>query len=252
MAESSIEWTEYTWNPTTGCTKISPGCKNCYAEKMAGRLLAMGTAGYEHGFELTLHPDRLQQPLRRSKPTVYFVNSMSDLFHENVPDRFVDEVLAICRETPQHTYQILTKRADRLPHYFAHRQCPPNVWLGVSVEDRRYGVPRIDELRKVDAAVRFLSIEPLLEDVGPLNLAGIHWLIVGGESGSNARPMAPVWAENVRKQALKQRVPFFFKQWGAWGPDGVRRAKKHNGRALAGRTWDEFPIQVRQALPRAA
>jgi protein gp37 len=218
---------------------------------MAGRLLAMGAAGYEQGFELTLHPDRLHQPLRRTKPTVYFVNSMSDLFHENVPDRFVDEVLSICRATPQHTYQVLTKRADRLPRFFAQRQCPPNVWLGVSVEDRKYGVPRIDELRKVDAAVRFLSIEPLLEDVGQLDLAGIHWLIVGGESGSNARPMSPMWAENIRRQASKQRVPFFFKQWGAWGPDGVRRAKKSNGRALAGRTWDELPNQVRLDLPRA-
>lgn len=252
MAESSIEWTEHTWNPTTGCTKISPGCKNCYAEKMAGRLRAMGAAGYENGFELTLHPDRLAQPMQRTRPTVYFVNSMSDLFHEDVPDRFIEQVLATCRATPQHTYQILTKRAERLPRFFSRRACPGNVWLGVSVEDRKYGVPRIDELRKVDAGVRFLSVEPLLEDLGRLNLRGIQWVIAGGESGPKARPMEPLWAERVRRQAVAQGVPFFFKQWGAWGPDGVRRAKKHNGRELGGRTWDEFPVQVVPRLRKAA
>jgi protein gp37 len=244
MAESSIEWTEHTWNPVTGCTKLSPGCKHCYAETMARRLKAMGAPGYERGFELTLHPERLEQPLRRKTPTTYFVNSMSDLFHEAVPDCFVEQVLEVCRRTPQHTYQVLTKRAERLPQFFASRVCPANVWLGVSVEDRKYGVPRIGQLRKVKAAVRFLSVEPLLEDVGKLNLRGIHWVIVGGESGGKARPMEESWAENVRAQAIAQGVPFFFKQWGAWGSDGVRRDKKRNGRELSGRRWDEFPVAV--------
>ncbi len=244
MAESSIEWTEHTWNPVTGCTKISPGCKHCYAETMTRRLTAMGTPGYENGFKTTIHPERLEQPKKRRAPTTYFVNSMSDLFHEDVPDGFIEQVLQVCRETPHHTYQILTKRAERLPAFFARRNCPTNVWLGVSVEDRKYGVPRIDHLRRTKAAVRFLSVEPLLEDVGKLNLAGIHWVIVGGESGHKARPMKQAWADSVRRQALAQGVAFFFKQWGAWGADGVRRDKKSNGRELAGRRWNDFPIRV--------
>ena len=244
MAESSIEWTEHTWNPVTGCTKVSPGCKHCYAETMSRRLTAMGAPGYENGFELTLHPERLAQPLTRTKPTTYFVNSMSDLFHERVPDDFIEQVFAVCAQTPRHTYQVLTKRGERLPVFFGSRTCPTNVWLGVSVEDRKYGVPRIAQLRKVKAAVRFLSVEPLLEDVGKLNLKGIDWIIVGGESGPRARPMEPAWAYNVRKQAVAQGVAFFFKQWGAWGPDGVRRDKKRNGRELGGRHWDEFPVQL--------
>lgn len=244
MAESSIEWTEHTWNPVTGCTKVSPGCKHCYAETMARRLKAMGAAGYERGFELALHPARLVQPLARRTPTVYFVNSMSDLFHAGVPDDYIARVLDVCQRTPQHTYQILTKRAERLPLYFAQRPVPRNVWLGVSVEDRRHGVPRIAQLRQVDARVRFLSVEPLLQDLGPLDLRGMHWVIVGGESGAGARPMAPAWAERVRVQAVAQGVPFFFKQWGAWGADGVRRDKKRNGRDLAGQRWDQFPLPV--------
>jgi protein gp37 len=244
MAESSIEWTEHTWNPVTGCTKLSPGCKHCYAETMARRLHAMGAAGYENGFRITLHPERLAQPLARSRPTTYFVNSMSDLFHERVPDEFIERVMSVCARTPHHTYQVLTKRADRLPKFFAQRECPANVWLGVSVEDRHYGVPRIDHLRRTPAAVRFLSVEPLLADVGPLNLNGIHWVIVGGESGAKARPMKPQWAEAVREQCVAQDVAFFFKQWGAWGPDGVRRDKKRNGRELGGRRWDQFPKHV--------
>lgn len=248
MAESSIEWTEHTWNPVTGCTKLSPGCKHCYAETMATRLKAMGAAGYEDGFKLTLHPERLEQPRKRKTPTTYFVNSMSDLFHEDVPDEFIDRVIQVCRDTPQHTYQVLTKRADRLPKFFSKRDCPTNIWLGVSVEDRKYGVPRIAELRKVKAAVRFLSVEPLLEDLGKLNLSGIHWVIVGGESGAKARPMQPGWADSVRRQALAQNVAFFFKQWGAWGADGVRRDKKRNGRELAGRRWDDFPVSVTAAV----
>lgn len=244
MAESSIEWTEHTWNPVTGCTKLSPGCKHCYAETMARRLKAMGATGYENGFALTLHPERLEQPLRRKAPTTYFVNSMSDLFHEDVPAAFTDKVLDVIRRTPQHTYQILTKRADLLERFFENRECPTNAWLGVSVEDKKYGVPRIAHLRRVKAAVRFLSIEPLLEDVGRLNLAGIHWTIVGGESGPKARLMKPEWVENVRRQAASQGVAFFFKQWGAWGADGIRRDKKRNGRELNGRKWDEFPVRV--------
>lgn len=244
MAESSIEWTEHTWNPVTGCTKLSPGCKHCYAETMARRLNAMGAAGYENGFELALHPERLEQPLRRKTPTTYFVNSMSDLFHEDVPDDFIGQVLDVIRRTPQHTYQILTKRAERLEAFFLNRECPINAWLGVSVEDRKYGVPRIAHLRRVKAAVRFLSVEPLLEHLGALNLAGIHWVIVGGESGAKARPMRPEWADSVRVQALQQDVAFFFKQWGAWGADGIRRDKKRNGRQLAGKIWNDFPVAV--------
>lgn len=239
--ESAIEWTERTWNPMTGCTKISPGCKHCYAEVMARRLQAMGTPGYEGGFQLALHPTRLNEPKARKRPTTYFVNSMSDLFHEGVPDSYLDQVMDVIEATPHHTYQILTKRADRLPEYFATRKCPANVWLGVSVEDRKYGVPRIDYLRTVEASIRFLSVEPLLEDLGQIDLTDIHWVIVGGESGHKARPMAPEWAENVRHQCADAGVAFFFKQWGMWGADGIRRNKKANGRELAGRTWDEYP-----------
>lgn len=242
MAESSIEWTQHTWNPVTGCTKVSPGCKHCYAETMAHRLRAMNALGYENGFELALHHTRLNQPLSRKTPTTYFVNSMSDLFHEGVPDAFIEQVLEVCAASPQHTYQVLTKRAERLPSFFASRKCPSNVWLGVSVEDRRYGVPRIDLLRQVHTAVRFLSAEPLLENLGQIDLRGMHWVIVGGESGSRARPMQAEWAEDIRRQALAQGVAFFFKQWGAWGADGIRRDKRRNGRLLGGRLWDEYPI----------
>lgn len=241
MNQSKIEWTEQTWNPVTGCTKISPGCKHCYAEIMAHRLQAMGATGYDHGFALALHEDRLPQPLRRKKPTVYFVNSMSDLFHEEVPDAFIEQVMTVAAQTPQHTYQILTKRAERLPSFFQHRTVPRNVWLGVSVEDRRYGLPRIDHLRQVAVRIRFLSVEPLLENLGPMNLAGIHWVIVGGESGPKARPMHPDWVLAVRDQCVAASTAFFFKQWGGWGADGVRRAKHSNGRLLAGRTWDAYP-----------
>ncbi len=238
---SRIEWTEQTWNPIVGCTKISAGCKHCYAEVMAKRLKAMGTPGYERGFALRLIPERLGDPLRRKKPTIYFVNSMSDLFHERVPAEYIDQVFAVIAQTPRHSYQILTKRADRLADYFKSRSVPDNVWLGVSVENRRHGVPRIDHLRHVPAKIRFLSVEPLLEDVGALNLDGIHWVIVGGESGHKARPMKPEWADAVRLQCEAQDVAFFFKQWGGWGADGKRRAKAKNGRLLNGRTWDQMP-----------
>lgn len=241
---SKIEWTEQTWNPTVGCTKISPGCKHCYAEAMAKRLNAMGTPGYENGFSLTLLPERLNDPMKRKKPTVYFVNSMSDLFHERVSDDYIDKVFEVIAQTPHHTYQILTKRAARMARYFRTRSVPTNAWLGVSVEDRKYGVPRIAHLRKVPASIRFLSVEPLLSDVGELDLTDIHWVIVGGESGPKARPMKTQWAEAVRAQCNEQEVAFFFKQWGGWGADGMKRAKAANGRELNGRTWDEMPATM--------
>lgn len=239
--KTAIEWTEQTWNPTTGCTKISPGCKHCYAEVMAKRLQAMGAHGYENGFALSLMPERLEQPLTRKRPTTYFVNSMSDLFHEDIPFDFLDKIFDVIRRTPQHTYQILTKRANRLPAYFGEQPLPPNVWLGVSVENKKHGVPRIDHLRKVRAAVRFLSAEPLLEDLGAIDLTDIHWVIVGGESGPKARPMRAEWVETIRLQCEDQGALFFFKQWGGWGADGERRSKKHNGREFNGRTWDQMP-----------
>lgn len=238
---SKIEWTERTWNPVSGCTKVSPGCKNCYAETMARRLKAMGAPGYENGFRLTLQPQRLKQPLARRTPTVWFVNSMSDLFHDDVDDAYIDRVLDVVQQSPQHTYQILTKRAERLSAYFSTRSVPANVWLGVSVENRKHGKPRIDSLRKVPARIRFLSIEPLLEDLGPLNLAYIHWVIVGGESGPKARPMKPEWVRNIQDQCQKAGVAYFFKQWGTWGADGRKRTKYANGRLVDGRTWEQYP-----------
>ena len=231
-----------TWNPTVGCTKISPGCKNCYAEKMAERLLAMRTPGYENGFQLTLLSNRLDDPLSRKKPTVYFVNSMSDLFHEDVPFYYIDSVFEVVRRAHWHTFQILTKRADRLAEYFEDRVAPDNAWMGVSVEDRKYGLPRIDHLRQVPARVRFLSVEPLLEDLGEMDLTGIHWVIVGGESGPKARPMQPDWVLSIQEQCEEQDAAFFFKQWGGWGADGKRRAKKSNGRLINGRTYDDMPV----------
>ncbi|PJC96471.1 hypothetical protein GQ37_022670 [Janthinobacterium sp. BJB1] len=241
---TKIEWTEMTWNPTVGCTKISPGCKNCYAEKMAERLKAMRTPGYENGFELTLLPSRLDDPLGRKKPTVYFVNSMSDLFHENVPFDYIDSVFDVITKAPWHTFQILTKRAERLAEYFCTRMAPANAWIGVSVEDKKYGIPRIDHLRKVPATVRFLSVEPLLEDLGDIDLTDIHWVIVGGESGPKARPMRQEWVEAIQVQCEEQLAAFFFKQWGGWGADGKRRAKKTNGRLINGRTYDEMPTTL--------
>lgn len=242
--QSKIEWTEQTWNPATGCTKISPGCKYCYAEVMAKRLQAMGTPGYQNGFKLTLMPERLVQPLNRKKPTTYFVNSMSDLFHEEIPFEYLDKVFEVIQRTPQHTYQILTKRADRMRSYFECRVVPENAWLGVTVEDRQYGLPRIDELRKVNAKVRFLSIEPLLESLGSVDFSNIHWVIVGGESGVRARPMSEAWVLSIKEQCIKANVAFFFKQWGAWGSDGIKRNKKINGRKLDGKLWDAYPAMA--------
>lgn len=238
---SKIEWTEHTWNPVTGCTKVSPGCKHCYAEVFAKRLKAMGTRGYESGFKLSIHPERLNDPLKRKKSTMYFVNSMSDLFHEDVPFEFIDRAFAVIERTPNHRYQILTKRPDVMERYFSTKTAPHNAWLGTSVENRKHGLPRIAALRNIPAKVRFLSIEPLLEDLGEFDLSGMDWVIVGGESGSKARPMRAEWARSIQRQCEVAGVPFFFKQWGSYGDDGIRRAKSSNGRHLDGRTWDELP-----------
>ena len=240
MKYSKIEWTEATWNPSTGCNKVSAGCKNCYAETMAKRLQAMGAPGYENGFEFSLMPERLEMPLKIKKPTKFFVNSMSDLFHEKMPFDFLDKVFDVISKTPRHKYQILTKRELIMAEYFRSRSVPENVWLGVTVESSRTK-HRIDFLRQIDAKIRFLSIEPLIDDVGDLELEGIHWVIVGGESGPKARPMRPEWAVRVKDQCSAQGVAFFFKQWGAWGEDGVKRNKKSNGRNLLGREWTEEP-----------
>jgi len=237
---SKIEWTDATWNPSTGCNKVTAGCKNCYAEVMAKRLQAMGTQGYENGFEFTLMPDRLDIPKKIKKPTKFFVNSMSDLFHEKMPFDFLDKVFDTIRETPIHQYQILTKRETILQEYFKDRKVPKNVWLGVTVENSKTK-HRIDILRNIDAEIRFLSIEPLISDVGILDLDNIHWVIVGGESGHKARPMKPEWAIDIQKQCDEQEVAFFFKQWGTWGEDGVKRSKKANGRILLGQEWNEEP-----------
>jgi protein gp37 len=238
---SKIEWTEETWNPTTGCTKVSAGCKNCYAEVMANRLQAMNTPGYDNGFEFSMMPDRLDQPIKKKKSTKYFVNSMSDLFHEKMPTPFLNKIMGVIDLTPQHIYQILTKREDAMFDYFQNRNVPENIWLGVSVEDKKSGVPRIDKLRNINATIKFLSVEPLLEDIGDINLTGIDWVIVGGESGAKARPMKKEWALSIQKQCKEQNVAFFFKQWGTWGADGVRRSKKSNGRILEGKEWSEYP-----------
>lgn len=241
--KTSIEWTERTWNPTVGCSKISPGCAHCYAEVMARRLKAMGVKGYENGFKLALLPERLEEPLLRKHPTTYFVNSMSDLFHEDIPDTYLQKVLEVIRQTPQHTFQILTKRAKRMADFFHSEPSPPfNAWLGVTVENRADGLPRIDYLREIDACVRFISVEPLLEDLGTFNLTGIHWTIVGGESGPKARPMKREWILNIKKQCDERKVAFFFKQWGGWGADGKKRPKKKNGRLLDGQIWDAVPV----------
>ena len=243
MKYSKIEWTEATWNPSTGCTKITSGCKNCYAETMAKRLQAMGTVGYKNGFEFTLIPERLDLPLRIKKPTKFFVNSMSDLFHERMPFDFLDNVFNTIRQTPQHTYQILTKRENIMVEYFSTRVVPQNVWLGVSVEHSKTKY-RIDSLRNVDARIRFLSIEPLIGDLGIIDLTNIHWVIVGGESGPQARPMNPDWASSIQKQCNDQGSAFFFKQWGTWGGDGIRRSKKANGRILLGKEWNDEPAEI--------
>jgi len=247
---SKIEWTEQTWNPTTGCNKVTEGCKNCYAETMAKRLQAMGTPGYENGFEFTLMPERLNQPLSKKKPTKYFVNSMSDLFHEEMPYEYLDEIFDVINATPQHTYQILTKREENMAKYFKSKKLPKNVWLGVTVESKNTR-KRIDVLRKIDAKIRFLSVEPLLEDLGKINLNGIHWVIVGGESGHKARPMKKEWALKINNQCEEQGAAFFFKQWGTWGADGVKRSKKSNGMELNGEIYQNYPKQIKKYFETA-
>ena len=243
---TTIEWTERTWNPSTGCTKVSPGCRNCFAERMAHRLKAMGMKGYEKGFSLTLHPERMRAPLLRRRPTLYFVNSMSDIFHEAVPDAFIERVFDVMQQTPRHVYQLLTKRAERMAAFLSSREVPENVWIGVTVENREHGFPRMECLRHIQASTRFLCMEPLLEDPGILNLNDIQWVIVGGESGPGARPMKQQWVENIKTQCDASNTAFFFKQWGVWGPDGKRRSKKANGRLLFGRAWDGMPEQAKQ------
>jgi len=240
MAKSKIEWTESSWNPLTGCTKISPGCKNCYAERMAIRLKAMGQKNYKNGFELTLHPHVLDLPLKWKKPQFIFVNSMSDLFHEKVPLSFIKSVFSTMQKAYWHVFQVLTKRAQRLYEVSALLDWPSNVWMGVSVENADYTF-RIDLLRKTPASVRFLSLEPLLGPLHELNLKGIDWVVVGGESGPNARPMKEEWVLDIRDQCINSNVPFFFKQWG-----GV--FKKRNGRLLENRTWDEMPRSFKIAI----
>lgn len=239
-SRSNIEWTEGTWNPVTGCDKVSAGCKHCYAERMAKRLVAMGNARYQNGFSVTLHHDLLTLPLRWKAPRLVFVNSMSDLFHEEVPLSFIKSVFETMRQSSQHTFQVLTKRSSRLAEVAPYLPWPDNVWVGVSVENDRY-VWRVDHLRQVSATVRFLSLEPLLGPVSSLSLEGIDWVIVGGESGPGARPMEPDWAREVRDRCLEAGIPFFFKQWG-----GVRRTAA--GRILDGRTWDEFPVEENDSV----
>ena len=231
--DSPIEWTEATWNPVTGCTKISPGCKHCYAERMAHRLQAMGQPRYRNGFRLTLQPDVVEAPLHWKRGRLIFVNSMSDLFHRDVPLEFVQRCFGVMEQATQHTFQILTKRPDHAAEIAEELPWPRNVWMGTSVENADY-LDRIDFLRRIPAVVRFLSIEPLLGPIPKISLKGIQWVIVGGESGPGARPMQPEWVTSIRDQCVKQGVTFFFKQWG--GPN-----KSVTGRTLEGRTWDEMP-----------
>lgn len=245
-ATSSIEWTDATWNPVRGCTKISPGCKHCYAETFAERWRGVEGHAYEQGFDLRLVPEKLDEPLHWAKPRMVFVNSMSDLLHDDVPADYVLRVWSVMRAASWHTFQVLTKRAERmrnLGNMACRRRVPArNIWLGVSVENRKHGLPRIEHLRETPAAVRFLSVEPLLEDLGELDLRGIDWVIVGGESGLGARPMHPDWARSIRDQCVHQGVRFFFKQWG-----GVR--KKITGRELDGRIHDDMPPLLREPYP---
>ena len=246
-ASSAIEWTDATWNPVRGCTKVSPGCKHCYAETFAERFRGVPGHPFEFGFDLQLIPGKLPEPLRWRSPRTIFVNSMSDLFHEAIPDAYIEAVAEVMELAPWHTYQVLTKRADRLESLlrgslrrFARL---PHIWWGVSVEDKRYGVPRIAQLRRAPAKVRFLSIEPLLEDLGTIELDGIDWVIVGGESGPGARPMPADWVRSLRDQCLKQDVAFFFKQWG-----GFQKSK--NGRDLDRRQWSDMPERCPAAPPQ--
>ena len=237
---SSIEWTEATWNPVTGCTKVSQGCKHCYAERMANRLQAMGATNYRNGFRLTLHEHMLDLPRKWKKPRRVFVNSMSDLFHPGVPDEFIHRVWEVMVSLPEHQFQVLTKRPERLVAIGHELVWPTNVWMGVTVENARHK-DRIDLLRSTDASVKFLSLEPLLGPLGDLNLVGIDWAIVGGESGPKSRPMDYAWVTEIRDQCLEGGVSFFFKQWGGTN-------KRRTGRLLDGRTWDQYPEPVASSL----
>ena len=236
--KSQIEWTDATWNPLRGCTKITPGCANCYAETFAERFRGVPNHPYEQGFDLRLVPEKLAAPLEWKRPRRIFVNSMSDLFHEDAPLDYITRVCETMRDAPWHTYQVLTKRAGKLHELLngplREFASLPQIWWGVSVENRKHGLPRIDLLRDTPATTRFLSVEPLLEDLGQVNLDGIHWVIAGGESGHRARPLQPEWVTSLRDQCAAAGVPFFFKQWGG-------KQKKKNGRELEGRTWDEMP-----------
>jgi protein gp37 len=233
---SNIEWTESTWNPLTGCTKVSPGCKHCYAERLAMRLQAMGQSNYVNGFKLALHEQALTLPLRWKKPQIIFVNSMSDLFHEDVPPEFIQKVFEVMCRAHWHTFQVLTKRSKRLAELAPNINWPPNVWMGFSVENQDYTF-RIEHLQQTGAYIKFLSLEPLLGPLSNLPLHNIDWVIVGGESGPGARPMTEKWVIDIKNQCQQAQVPFFFKQWG-----GVR--KKQAGRMLQGRTWDDKPSQA--------
>lgn len=243
---SKIEWTDATWNPVRGCSKISPGCAHCYAETFAERFRGVPGHPFEFGFDLRLVPEKLGDPLRWVAPRMIFVNSMSDLFHEGVPEEFIERVVRVMVAADWHTFQVLTKRSERLLSMLTRRlkfaADVPHIWWGVSVDTRRHGLPRIDHLRHAPAAMRFLSIEPLLEDLGAFDLAGIDWVIVGGESGPGARPMSPSWVRSIRERCAATGVPFFFKQWG-----GVR--KKATGRHLDGRTYSEFPGRPEARVP---
>ncbi len=247
-AQSDIEWTDATWNPVRGCTKISPGCGHCYAETFAERFRGVAGHPYEQGFDLKLVPEKLAEPLRWATPKMVFVNSMSDLYHEDVPESYIQAVVKVMRKANWHTYQVLTKRSERmrdlLRTILSEAANEPHIWWGVSVENRRHGLPRIDHLRDAPARVRFLSIEPLLEDLGTLNLRGIHWVIVGGESGPGARPMQESWVLSIRDQCAAAGVEFFFKQWG-----GVRKSRA--GRQLDGKLYNGMPSRIElPVLPR--
>jgi protein gp37 len=243
---TTIEWTDATWNPVRGCTKISPGCAHCYAETFAERFRGVPGHPYEQGFDLHLVPEKLAEPLRWTAPKMVFVNSMSDLFHRDVPDDYIEAVVRVMTLTDWHTYQVLTKRSERMRDLLRTRLRGaselPHIWWGVSVENWRHGLPRLEHLRSAPARMRFLSIEPLLEDLGPLDLGGIAWVIAGGESGHGARPMRPDWVRSIRDQCHSAGVPFFFKQWG-----GVH--KKRNGRELDGRTHDGIPGRSDRPMP---
>lgn len=240
MKTTKIEWTDKTWNPITGCTKMSAGCINCYAETMSRRLKAMGLKKYSNGFNVTIHEECLKEPIQWKQGCNIFVCSMSDLFHKDVPENFINKIFDVICSTPQHRYQILTKRAERMEEYFENHPIPQNAWLGVTVECK-LSKSRIDCLRKLNASVKFISCEPLVEDLGYINLNGIDWVIVGGESGPKARPMKEDWVISIENQIESAGGSFFFKQWGTWGADGIKRNKHINGKLLKGKVIQQMP-----------